>query len=210
MFFHSRRPACPFLLGATAILLSLAPAHAQAPVPASVGAANKAELVNLVHEFQGNTIWSSKLMLSPAGVNGVSYLSKDAGNYIKAQGGGDLDRVEESNSSDRQSSQGEVDRLIAQSKTKFSFTMEATQPKLSPAQGSLMLNYLAVVAGFLDRGDWTPRGGRANIKLVFSCTAKDVAVTTSKDATNFTIIAPLKEPSDWGGKIERGLKRGGK
>lgn len=225
MLFHFRRPARPFLFGASALLLALAPAHAQAPVSASVGATNKAELVNRLHEFQGNTIWSSKLigtfnwnlsapawklMLSPAGVNGVAFLSKDAGNYIKSHGGGDLDRVEDSNSGDRQSAQGEIDRLIAQSKNKFSFSMEATQPKLSPAQGALMLNYLGVVAGFLDRGDWTPRGGRANIKLVFSSTAKDVAVTTSKDATNFSIIAPLKEPADWGGKIERGLKRGGK
>ncbi len=149
-------------------------------------------------------------MLSPEAVNGVSYLSKDAGSYIKAQGGGDLDRVEESNSNDRQSTQGQVDELIAKSKTKFSFAMEATQPKLSPTQGKLMLNYLAVVAGFLDQSHWTPRGGRANIKLIISSSAKDVAVTTSKDGTNFTIIAPLKEPADWGGKIERGLKRGGK
>ena len=225
MFSHVRRPARPLLLSAAALLLSLAPAHAQAPVPASVAAANKAELVNRVHEFQGNTIWSSKLigsfnwnlsaaawkvMLSPAGVNGLAYLSKDAGNYIKAQGGGDLDATEDSNNGDRQSAQGQIDQMIAQSKNKFSFSMEATQPTLSPAQSSLMLNYLASVAGFIDRGDWTPRGGHANIKLLISSTAKDVAVITSKDATNFTIVAPLKEPSDWGGKIERGLKRGGK
>lgn len=223
MFSHFRRSARPILLGVSSLFL--APAHAQAPVSPAVAASNKTELVNRVHEFQGNTIWSSKLigtfnwklssaawklMLSPEGVNGVSYLSKDAGNYIKAQGGGDLDRVEESNSNDRQSAQGEIDQMIAKSKTKFSFTMEATQPKLSAGQGKLMLDYLAVVAGFLDQKHWTPRGGRANIKLVFSSTAKDVSVTTSKDATNFTIIAPLKEPSDWGGKIERGLKRGGK
>lgn len=224
MFSHVRRPARPLLLSA-ALLLSLAPAHAQAPVPAPVAATNKAELVDRVHEFQGNTIWSSKLigsfnwnlsaaawkvMLSPAGVNGLAYLSKDAGNYIKAQGGGDLDATEDSNNGDRQSAQGQIDQMIAQSKNKFSFSMEATQPTLSPAQSSLMLNYLASVAGFIDRGDWTPRGGRANIKLLISSTAKDVAVITSKDATNFTIVAPLKEPSDWGGKIERGLKRGGK
>lgn len=225
MFSHVRRPARPLLLSAAALLLSLVPAHAQAPVPASVAAANKADLVNRVHEFQGNTIWSSKLigsfnwnlsaaawkvMLSPAGVNGLAYLSKNAGNYIKAQGGGDLDATEDSNNGDRQSAQGQIDQMIARSKNKFSFSMEATQPTLSPAQSSLMLNYLAFVAGFIDRGDWTPRGGRANIKLLISSTAKDVAVITSKDTTNLTIVAPLKEPSDWGGKIERGLKRGGK
>ena len=149
-------------------------------------------------------------MLSPAGVNGLAFLSKDAGNYIKAQGGGDLDRTEDSNNGSRQSAQGQIDEMIAQSKDKFTFTMEATEPSLSPAQSSLMLNYLASVAGFIDRGDWTPRGGRANMKLVISSTAKDVAVTTSGDGTNFTIVAPLNEPSDWGGKIERGLKRGGK
>ena len=225
MFFHLRRRARPFLWSVAALSLPLAPACAQAPVPASVGAANKAELVNRVHEFQGNTIWASKLigsfdwnlseaawkvMLSPAGVNGLAFLSKDAGNYIKAQGGGDLDRTEDSNSGDRQSAQGQIDEMIAQSKDKFTFTMEATEPSLSPAQSSLMLNYLASVAGFIDRGDWTPRGGRANIKLVISSTAKDVAVTTSGDGTDFVIVAPLNEPSDWGGKIERGLKRGGK
>ncbi len=224
MSFHLWRPARPFLWSVAALSLSLPPAFAQAPVPASVAAANKEELVNRVHEFQGNTIWSSKLigsfnwnlseaawkvMLSPAGVNGLAFLSKDAGNYIKAQGGGDLDRTEDSNSGDRKSAQGQIDQMIADSKNKFTFTMEATEPSLSPAQSSLMLNYLASVAGFIDRGDWKPRGGRANIKLQISSTAKDVAVITSKDATDFTIVAPLNEPTDWGGKIERGLKRGG-
>ncbi|WP_419805500.1 hypothetical protein [Terriglobus sp.] len=224
MFFRLRRPARSFLWSVAALSLPLAPACAQAPVSASVAAANKAELVDRVHEFQGNTIWSSKLigsfnwnlseaawkvMLSAAGVNGVAFLSKDAGNYIKAHGGGDLDRTEDSNNGDRKSAQGQIDQMIAQSKDKFSFSMEATQPSLSPAQSSLMLNYLASVAGFIDRGDWTPRGGHANIKLQISSTAKDVAVITSKDATDFTIVAPLSEPSDWGGKIERGLKRGG-
>lgn len=212
-------------LGAGALsMLVPVPAHAQSPVPAATAVANKAELAQRVHEYQGNDIWPSKLvagmdfklsaaawkiMLSSDGVEYTSRFSRDLGNYIKAQKLGDLDRVETANNNDRQSTQPEVDELLAQAKKKVSFAVEATQPSFSPTKTKMFLTYLTYVGQFIGRGNWSPRGGRANIKLVMSSTAKDIAVVTSKDATNFTIIAPLQEPADWGTKIDRGLKRGG-
>lgn len=227
MFLISRRTARPLSLCATALLLSLShlPARAQAPVSVPVATENKAELVNLVHEFHVNDIWPSKLiagvdfklsdaawkvMLSKEGVNGAARLARNMGDYIKEQGIGDLERIETANNNDRKGNQEDVDELIAEARKKLSVTIEATQPKLSPAKSQLFLNYVSYVGQFLDRNGWTPRGGRANIKLVISSTAKDIVVTVSKDATNFTIIAPLQEPLDWSSKIDRGMKRGGK
>ena len=227
MLTHFRRPVRHLLPGATALLLclSLAPAHAQASVSAQVAEANKADLVDAVHTFQISDIWPSKLVgnvnwklsdpawklfLSPDGVNATSRLGRNLGNYIKAQGIGDLEEVETSNNNDRKSTQTEVDELIAQAKPKLSLTVEATQPKLSAAQSHWILNYLGTVSEFVGSGDWTPRGGRANIKLVFSSTAKDISSTASKDATNFSIIAPLKEVPDWGTKLLKGFKRNAK
>lgn len=233
MIIASRRLKRPFLPVTFALSLLLAPlvspasaqAPASAPVSAAVAAANKAELVALVQEFHVNDIWPSKLigtinfklsapawkvMLSTQGVNGAARLARNMGDYIKEQEIGDLERIETANNNDRKGNQEDVDELIAEARKKISVTIEATQPKLSPAKSQLFLNYVSYVGQFLDRNGWTPRGGRANIKLVISSTAKDIAVTTSKDATNFTIIAPLQEPLDWSSKIDRGLKRGGK
>ena len=148
--------------------------------------------------------------MSKDGVNGAARLGRNLGEYIKAQGIGDLEKVETSNNNNRASTQGQVDELIATAKTKIGLTIDATQPQLAPAQSRLLLNYVSYVGSFLSRSGWTPRGGRANIKLVFSSSAKDVAVTFSKDATNFSIVAPIKEPIDWSGKMEKGLRRGGK
>jgi len=231
MFVTSRRTLRPLflrslLLGATALcVLVPVPARAQVPVAAATAATNKAELAQRVHEYQGNDIWPSKLvtgldfklsaaawkiMLSPDGVEYTSRLSRDLGNYIKAQKLGDLESVETANNNDRQSTQDEVDALLVQAKKKVSFTVEATQPAFSPTKTKMFLTYLTYVGQFLGRGNWSPRGGRANLKLVMSSSAKDISVVVSKDATNFTIIAPLQEPADWGTKIDRGLKRGAK
>lgn len=224
MFIHARRPARLFLPVVSTLLLSLATAHAQAPVSASVAEENKTELMESVQRFQISDIWPSKLignvnwklsapawkvMLSPDGVNATARLGRNLGGYIKNQGFGDLEEIETANN-DRKGAQGEVDELIAQTKDKISFSVEATQPKLSPTQIHTLLMYLGHVAEFIERDKWAPRGGRANIKLVFSSTAKDITSTGSKDATNFSIIAPLKEVPDWGTKLDKGLKRGAK
>lgn len=224
MLVTSRRSLRPLLLGAAALSI-LVPARAQAPVAAPVGAANKAELAQRVQEYHVSDIWPSKLvagidfklsaaawkaMLAPEGVNAAARVARDMGDYIKTQGIGDLESVETANNNDRKSTQEEVDALIGEAKKKLSLSVDATQPKMSPNQIRLLYAYFNYVGGFLDRSDWAPRGGRANVKLVISSTAKDIAVTVSKDATNFTVIAPLKEPLDWGSKIDKGMKRGGK
>lgn len=226
--FFSPRPRRPLLLSVPALVLSaacFAPAHAQTPVSAAVATANKAELVNLVDEFVGNDIWPAKVvatfnfklsasawkaMLSTEGVETASRLGRNYNNYLKEQKIGDVQEIEESNISDRKSTQPEIAALLGKAKTKIGLSIEAPLAQLSPAQSHMFLTYLTYVGEFIDEEDWTPRGGRANLKLIVSSSAKDVAVTTSKDATNFTVVVPLKEASDWGGKIDKGLKRGGK
>ena len=215
------------LIGTFAVFAGVvsSPSRAQAPVSAAVAAANKSQLVDLVQKSHVTDIWPSKLvgtvnyklssaawstLLSKDGVNGQARLGRNLGEYIKAQGIGDLEKVETSDNNNRATTQGEVDELIGTAKTKIGLTVEATQPKLAAGQSRLLLNYISYVGSFLSRSGWTPRGGRANIKLVLSSNAKDIAVTVSKDATNFSIIAPVKEPIDWSGKMEKGLRRGGK
>jgi hypothetical protein len=228
VFRRLKRPFLPVTFALSLLLAPLvSPASAQAPAPvsATVAAAKKTELVALVQESHVNDIWPSKLigtvnfklsapawktLLSKEGVTGAARLGRNMGSYIKQQEIGDLERIETANNNDRKSTQDEVDELIAAAKTKVGLTIEATQPKLSPLQSQTLLNYISGVGGFLDRASWTPRGGRANIKLIFSSSAKDIAVMTSKDATNFTVIAPTKVPIDWSNKMEKGLKRGGK
>ena len=223
--FLSRRRSLP--LGVALVLGAVwaTPSRAQAPVSASVAAANKTQLVDLVQKSHVTDIWPSKLVgtvnfklsdaawktfLSKDGVNGAARLGRNLGEYVKAQGIGDLERVETSKNNNRAATQDQVDELIGAAKKKIGLTIEATQPALAPAQGRLLLNYTSFVGSFLSRSGWTPRGGRANIKLILSSSAKDVAVTFSKDATNFSIIAPIKEPIDWSGKMEKGLRRGEK
>ena len=222
-----RRTVRPVLLGVALVsnLFLMATAQAQKPVSASVASANKTQLVDLVQKSHVTDIWPSKLiatvdfklsdaawktMLSRDGVNGAARLGRNIGEYIKAQGIGDLEKVETSENNNRAATQDQVDELIAGAKKKIALTVEATQPKLAPAQSRLLLNYVSYVGSFLSRSGWTPRGGRANIKLIFSSSAKDVKVSFSKDATNFSIVAPIKEPIDWSGKMEKGLKRGAK
>lgn len=46
------------------------------------------------------------------------------------------------------------------------------------------------------------------VTLIVAPTAKDVTVTT--DGSNFTVTAPSSvEPTEWNGKIKRGLAEGG-
>lgn len=178
-----------------------------------------------VDEFVGNDIWPSKVvanfnfklsapawkaMLSAEGVETAARTARNFNNYLKEQKIGDVAQIEESNISDRKSTQPEIEALLGQAKTKISLSVEATPAQLSPAQSHMFLTYISYLGQFLDQEHWTPRGGRANIKLIVRSGAKDVSVTTSKDATNFTVVVPLKEASDWGGKIQKGLKRGGK
>ena len=222
-----RRTLRPAFLGAFVVFTGAisSPLRAQAPVSTAVAASNKAQLVDLVQKSHVTDIWPSKLvgtvnyklsaaawktLLSKDGVNGQARLGRNLGEYIKAQGIGDLERVETSDNNNRATTQGEVDELIGTAKTKIGLTVEATQPKLAPTQSRLLLNYISYIGSFLSRSGWTPRGGRANIKLILSSNAKDVAVTVSKDATNFSVITPIKEPIDWSGKMEKGLRRGGK
>jgi hypothetical protein len=47
--------------------------------------------------------------------------------------------------------------------------------------------------------------------LVFSPTAKDVAVTITPDGKVFTIVAPAyDEPNEWDSKMKKGMFRGAK
>ena len=223
MLFTSRRALRPFLpLFALALGAISNSAHAQAPVSASVSAANKAQLVRLVQESHVTDIWPSKIvatfnfklssaawavLLSKDGVNAAGRQGRNVGKWVLQQGIGDLEKLETSNNNDRKSMQSEVDALIGVAKTKIGLSVEATQPKMTPAQGKLLLAYLNFLTDYPENNNWMPRGGRANFKLIFSSSAKDVAVSASKDATNFTVIAPAKEPIDWGGKIEKALGR---
>ena len=223
--FHSSRHLrlVPFVSVLALSWIAISPARAQ-PVSSSVAAANKAELVQLVDEYVGNDIWPSKIvktfnfnlsasawkvMLSADGVKGASGVARDFGDYLVEQKLGDLEATESANN-DRKANQGDVDELLAEVKGKLVLSVEATQPKLSPAQSDLLLRYFTYLGGFPEDKNWTPRGGRANLKLIFSSSAKDVAVSASKDATNFTVIAPAREVPEWTDKIERGLRRFGK
>lgn len=201
-----------------------ATAFVGAPVTAAVAEANKAELVARVKEANTGDVWPSrvvselmtfklsdeawKVLLSEKGVSSVFSLTQNIGRYAVRIGLGDLERAESANNNARQANQDDVTEIMNAIKPVLALHFEATQPKVSPTSGKLILASLSVVGGYMER-DWKPAGGKADITMIMSPTASDSSVKINPAKTVFTITAPVKtEVPGWAIKIEKGLDRG--
>lgn len=195
-----------------------------APVSAAVAEANKAELVARVKEANTGDFWPSrvvselmtfklseeawKTLLSEKGVSSVFSLTQSIGRYATRVGLGDLERAESANNNARKANQDDVTEIMNAIKPVLALHIEATQPKVSPTSGKLILTSFSVLAGHMEK-DWKPAGGKADITLIMSPVAADSSVKINAAKTVFTIIAPVKtEVPGWAIKIEKGLDRG--
>ena len=148
-----------------------------------------------------------KVLLSDKGVKLVFGMTRSVGNYAKRIGLGDIDRAESANNA-REANQGDVTEILNSIKPVVALHLEATQPKVSPTAGNLILYAFSDVAEHMDRGDWKPASGKADITLIMSPTVSDVTVTMNPAKTAFVITAPTKsEIPGWSTKIEKGLNR---
>lgn len=197
---------------------------------AQTDADNKAELVDKVSSY-GNSVrgkvyeklvtlklspqcWQKQLSekSSPDGVQHANNWAVAIVEHAKYLGFGDLNDV----GSGAGTNWDKVNDIPARMDGKFSYAIDASAVQCNDERWRLLAAYSGEIRKFVgerysDYGlaaGWRPRGGKMFVKLVLSATAKDVSVVT--DGTNFTVTAPSEvEPSEWDGKISRGLAKGG-
>jgi hypothetical protein len=212
-----------FLIAALWLLTNVPALRAQTVSNQQKELADKFEIeYDYTHKLVLNSFFTLKLsdacwtrMLddnaSPSGVQKVNFSINQVMDYLKRQGLGDLQSLNSTNQTEALMNRPRLNRLVDAAKPNFAFTLDGTPYKACTDENwRLLLSYMTSVTEYIgfDMPIWKPRGGKADITLAVSPTAKKLTVGIDPEATKFTITAPVDEVDEWSVALKNGLRKG--